>query len=514
MYSLEVRKKVIELYIKYDKSAAAVSNELGYPSRKVIREWYKDYLRGQSIGDEWAKKPRKVKYSAKQMEDAVNHYLEHGRNYARTVRALGYPSAGKLRLWCDELRPNDRKMYARSIQCTQAQKKEAVVEPDTPCVRATDLGDKHSVGRKTKYKHNGVLLPKEYPIIMLKIEDKLHEGKPPEGTEALLVEIELLKKQIRILQIEKDLMGELSIILKKNPGADPKKLTNKVKATLIDALRNKYTLKELLKYIDIPKSSYHYHHQIALMSDKHEGLKLRIVELFKENRRKYGYRRIYKLLQNEGIRVSEKIVRRIMSILKLVVFGKKKRKYSSYLGEIAPAADNLIKRDFHAAAPNTKWLTDITEFAIPAGKVYLSPIVDCYDGLITSWSIGTRPDATLVNSMLDRAIDTLQVNERPIVHSDRGCHYRWPGWLSRMDNAGLVRSMSKKGCSPDNSACEGFFGRLKVEMFYYRSWVGVSLNEFMNILDDYIIWYNEKRIKMSLGGMSPLVFRRSKGLVA
>jgi len=83
-----------------------------------------------------------------------------------------------------------------------------------------------------------------------------------------------------------------------------------------------------------------------------------------------------------------------------------------------------------------------------------------------------------------------------------------------MDNAGLVRSMSKKGCSPDNSACEGFFGRLKVEMFYYRSWVGVSLNEFMNILDEYLIWYNEKRIKMSLGGMSPLVFRRSKGLVA
>ena len=514
MYSLEVRKKVIELYIKYDKSAAAVSNELGYPSGRVIRRWYKDYLRGQSIGDEWGKKPRKVKYSVEQMEIAVNHYLEHGRNLSRTVRALGYPSPGKLRLWCDELNPNDRKMHVSSIQCTQAQKKEAVVELDTPCVRATDLGDKHSVGRRTNYKHNGVLLAKEYPIIMLKLEDKLHEGKPPEGTEALLVEIELLKKQIRKLKIEKELMGELSIILKKNPGVDPNKLTNKVKATLIDALRNKYTLKELLKYVDIPKSSYHYHHKISLIPEKHEGLKLRIIALFAENHRRYGYRRINDALQKGGIRVSEKIVRRIMSTLKLVVFGKKKRKFSSYLGEIAPAADNLINRDFHADAPNTKWLTDITEFTIPAGKVYLSPIVDCYDGFITSWSIGTRPDAALVNSMLDRAIDNLQENERPIVHSDRGCHYRWPGWLSRMDNAGLVRSMSKKGCSPDNSACEGFFGRLKVEMFYYRSWVAVSLNEFMNILDEYLIWYNEKRIKMSLGGMSPLVFRRSKGLVA
>ena len=116
--------------------------------------------------------------------------------------------------------------------------------------------------------------------------------------------------------------------------------------------------------------------------------------------------------------------------------------------------------------------------------------------------------------MLDGAIGTLLDSEKPIVHSDRGCHYRWPGWISRMDEAGLTRSMSKKGCSPDNSACEGFFGSIKNEMFYFRSWDGYTIEQFIDELDRYLNWYNEKRIKMSLGAMSPLDYRRSIGLSA
>lgn len=108
----------------------------------------------------------------------------------------------------------------------------------------------------------------------------------------------------------------------------------------------------------------------------------------------------------------------------------KRRRYGSYLGEISPAPENLLERDFTAAAPNEKWLTDISEFQIAAGKVYLSPMIDCFDGQVVSWSIGTRPDAELVNTMLDAAIESIPGNsQRPIVHSDRGAHYRWPGWL-------------------------------------------------------------------------------------
>jgi len=93
-------------------------------------------------------------------------------------------------------------------------------------------------------------------------------------------------------------------------------------------------------------------------------------------------------------------------------------------------------------------------------------------------------------------------------------HYRSLGWIERMEKAGLSRSMSKKGCSPDNASCEGFFGRLKNEMFYHMNWLGVSIDGFINILDKYLYWYNEKRIKMSLGAMSPLEYRQKLGLVA
>jgi transposase InsO family protein len=116
--------------------------------------------------------------------------------------------------------------------------------------------------------------------------------------------------------------------------------------------------------------------------------------------------------------------------------------------------------------------------------------------------------------MLDEATATLREGEHPVVHTDRGCHYRWPGWIWRMEQAGLVRSMSRKGCTPDNSACEGFFGRLKNEMFYGRSWKGVTVRQFIKEVDAYIRWYNEERIKLSLGGRSPLDYRKDLGLVS
>ena len=112
--------------------------------------------------------------------------------------------------------------------------------------------------------------------------------------------------------------------------------------------------------------------------------------------------------------------------------------------------------------------------------------------------------------MLDRAIESLPQDAHPIIHTDRGCHYRWPGWI----NAGLTRSMSRKGCSPDNAACEVFFGRLKNEMFYNRSWEGVTISEFIRQLEEYMAWYRDKRIKMSLGGLSPMEYRKLMGAAA
>ena len=144
----------------------------------------------------------------------------------------------------------------------------------------------------------------------------------------------------------------------------------------------------------------------------------------------------------------------------------------------------------------------------------MSPIVDSFDGFIPSWTIGTSPNATLVNEMLLKSVDKLKPDEKPILHTDMGCHYRWQGWIDITENFGLNRSISAKVCSPDNAACEGFFGRLKNEFFYDRDWANYSLEDFISALNDYIIWYNEVRIKKSFWFLSPLEFRQKMELLA
>lgn len=309
-------------------------------------------------------------------------------------------------------------------------------------------------------------------------------------------ELEKLRTQLQELQFEVDVMKETIAVLKKDPGVDLTVLRNREKAVIIDALKGKYALPTLLSRFNMAKSSYYYQRAVMNKPDKYLSYRAQITAIFQENRGVYGYRRIYLALKREGVILSEKIIRRIMKEEELTVLLSKKRKYSSYLGEITPEVENIVSRDFHADQPYEKLLTDITEFAIPSGKLYLSAMIDCFDGKVAGWTTGTRPNADLVNTMLDQVIANLPEGCHPVVHSDRGCHYRWPGWIDRMNGAGLIRSMSKKGCSPDNAACEGFFGRLKNEMFYGRSWEKVSLDDFRQEIDRYINWYNHKRIKI------------------
>lgn len=353
-------------------------------------------------------------------------------------------------------------------------------------------------------------MPQKNESVIPKYPDKTVEELLTEK-EALEKRLNELQKDVYHLQMQKDILEKAGEILKKDRGINLNELSNREKAVLIDAVRNKYRLKELLIELKISKSSYCYRESSLQKPDKYILLREQITKIFIENYASYGYRRIHGILARIGHHVSEKVIRRIMREECLIVKIAEQKKYSSYKGEISPDVPNILKRNFHAESPNQKWLTDITEFHIPAGKVYLSPIIDCFDGSAVSWSIGTAPDADLVNGMLDNAISTISDGEFPIVHSDRGCHYRWPGWIDRMNVAGLTRSMSKKACSPDNSACEGFFGRLKNEMFYGRSWIGTSIDEFVSALDNYLHWYNEKRIKASLGYLSPLEYRMNKG---
>ena len=310
-------------------------------------------------------------------------------------------------------------------------------------------------------------------------------------------ELDEFGAQIQALQLEIDILKEMPDVLKKDPGTDWKTLKNREKAVRIGAMKNDLPLPLLLRKFERSKSSYYYQVNTINLPDKYADLREKAKGAFEENRSCFGYRRIHGVIKNDGTVVSEKIIRRLMREEGLSV-KTKRRKYNSYKEEITLAVPNLVNRDFHSKEPGKVLLSDITEFALPAGKVYLSPIVDCFDGYLSAWTIGLHPNADLVNTMLDHLAQKLGTETKPMIHTDRGCHYRWPGWIKRMSENGWTRSMSKKGYSPDNSACEGLFGRIKNEFFYGRDWMGVSLENFVKGLDGYLHWYNEDRIKESL----------------
>ena len=457
-------------------------------------------------------------YSQDKIYVALKVYHQCG-SVAATVRILGYPTRRALYTWIanEGTAKPERKPLKNINTAKHPRNPSAEIKMDA-IHRCFQLGESiKSVSNDIGYTRASIYSwRKKYlqgGAAALMNDKNIKPNTLTEGSAASAPELEQLQTQIRDMQMEIDILKETINVLKKDPGIDQTALKNREKAVIIDALKNKYSLPTLLKQLELSKSSYYYQKAAMKKPDRYEAVRYRIDQLFHENKQRYGYRRVYALLKRENITVSEKVIRQIMREEGLIVSGKRRRKYSSYQGEISPAVPNRIERDFHADKPNQKWLTDITEFALPAGKVYLSALMDCFDGIIASWTISTVPDSVLVNTMLEQAISQLPEGEHPLIHSDRGCHYRWPGWIERMEKAGLERSMSKKGCSPDNAACEGLFGRLKNEMFYYQNWTGIKISEFIDMLNEYLIWYNTKRIKISLGNMSPWEYRRSLGLV-
>ena len=328
-------------------------------------------------------------------------------------------------------------------------------------------------------------------------------------------DVERQRREKRELDIEIAIRKGALELLGKEPGADPENLTNREKTLLVKTAGETLgvTARSLLPVVGIARSTYHYQLKSMKRPDKDAPLPELVREAFENSERRYGYKRIHLELKSMGVRVSAKRIMRLMTSHGLVLLFKSAKRYSSYKGELTKAPKNLVNRDFHAERPNMLWVTDLTEFSIPAGKAYLPPVIDCYDGMPVAWTIGTSPNAALANGMLTDACSTLKDGEKPIIHSDRGCHYRWPEWIRICKDNNLTRSTGAKGCSPDNAAAEGFFGRLKQEFFHKRSFAGVSMDGFINMLNDYMVWYRDRRIKTEFG-MSIMDRRRELGLVA
>lgn len=520
MYSAEQRKLAIETYIKFDLSAADTVAELGYPTRHSLRTWYKDYLEHGEVRP--PKRQREPKFTLEMRQAAVNYYLAHGKSLARTMRKMGYPGSREyLCDWIDELAPGERKCREANPKADPIlleEKIQAVAELESRNGAAAEVAAKHGVSRTAPYiwrreiicDNDGEPETKGEPVSK-KFDDL------PDDIEILQDMLHKTKMQLRKVQLELDVRQATLEIVKKDPGAEPKLLTNAEKAAMVTALRAKYKLCEILPVVGMAKSSYEYTRNIQLKgeAERYAASRKAVLEAFEASGGTYGYRRITAI-----VNVGEWTVRNIMREENLVArVAKKKRRYSSYAGEISEAPENLLrdergKHRFRTDNPNELWITDVTEFRIPAGKCYLSPIIDCFDGMPLNWSISTSPDAEMANSSLLGACEWLGEGDHPKVHSDRGGHYRWPGWISICEEYGLVRSMSRKGCSPDNARCEGFFGRLKVEFFYGRDWSGITIEEFMGMLDAYLRWYRDVRIKSDLDYRSPMQYRRDLGLAA
>ena len=220
-----------------------------------------------------------------------------------------------------------------------------------------------------------------------------------------------------------------------------------------------------------------------------------------------GYRRIRDDLERyHNIKVNDKRVLRICrkhgikSTIKYASNGcTRQAKNPQYI------AENLLNREFTAKMPNEKWLTDVTEFHYYIGtekhKIYLSAILDLYDRRIVSYIIGNSNNNALVFETVDAAVAS-NPDAHPLFHSDRGFQYTCRAFHSKLEAAGMKQSMSRVAKCIDNGPMEGFWGILKRERYYGRRFT--SRESVIEMIEEYINYYNNKRLQRNLGVLTPM----------
>lgn len=254
---------------------------------------------------------------------------------------------------------------------------------------------------------------------------------------------------------------------------------------------------------DLPhlsRSNYYYTLNKKDKDLKNRQLMKQIKTIFEEHKHRYGYRKITGQLHREGFKVNHKRVKRLMLKMRLYAITIRKRiaKYSSYRGNVGKIKANLINRQFKAVIPDRYWYSDITEFHLNSGKLYLSPIMDGCTQEIISYTISRHPVLGQVMDMLDLAYKKHPALNGLIFHTDQGWQYQHPKFQTWLKNRGITQSMSRKGNSLDDSMMESFFGILKREMFYGFEKTFTNLNELERSIRAYIHYYNHNRIKTVL----------------
>ncbi|WP_231070406.1 IS3 family transposase [Streptococcus parauberis] len=268
-----------------------------------------------------------------------------------------------------------------------------------------------------------------------------------------------------------------------------------------------YPLKYLLKAINIAKSTYYFEiSKVDTIALRNKELLKEINSIFKLNKRRYGVRRVYQELINRGYKVNHKRVQRLMHEAGLM--GKRpKEKYHSYKGKVDKIADNIVARNFNTTVPLQNWTTDISQFNFSWGKCYLSPVLDMNTNEIISYDLSRSPNLKQIVRMLNKAFDKFTSLEGLIFHSDQGWQYQHDYFRNTLREHGIIQSMSRKGNCYDNSIMETFFGRLKNEMYYGYEKDYSSFDEFSKAVEEYIDYYNNKRIQEKTKWMSTVQYR-------
>ncbi|MGJ4107719.1 IS3 family transposase [Corynebacterium macclintockiae] len=331
--------------------------------------------------------------------------------------------------------------------------------------------------------------------------DEALKPKPkgrPKGSAAPkpLTEEEKLRRRIARLEAE-------NAYFKKIAGLEESGTRLKVQAIVI--LKSHHRLEYLLEAAGIPRSTFFYHQKRLNEPDKYAVLKDAIRECFERNKHRYGYRRVLLDLRNQGWVVNHKLVYKLMCEMGLRAKIRQRRPYVSYTGAISHIADNTLDRKFTRDQPNTVFVSDVTEFRVAGRKVYLSPVMDLFDRSIVAHSVATSPSTAFTAESLTKAIKTCAPEPGWMMHTDQGFQYQHASWRDLIGDNGGVQSMSRKANCYDNAVMENFFGHLKTEM--YHGEVFDTVAEFKQAIDEYIQWYNTKRIQQRLKGLTPMQYR-------
>lgn len=400
--------------------------------------------------DVWTSGLEFALFSMDERRRAVDLYFSPGMTIRKAVAELGWPSEGGLAKW---VRADPRyRGPGRSSYTLEAKLGAVRMVADGASLESVARGLGCTAPSVHAWKQR---YDREGALGLMDGRNKDPEAMGPETGD----DVAALRGEVDRLRLENAVMRETIRVLKADdPSLDSEAMSNREKTRVVDGLRYGYALAPLLDMMGLKRSTYYYERTALAAGDRDAALRGRIRSMFEAAGRIWGHRTICRRLRTPKAPTPWSSRKRscccsyarggsrprICQTAQAVQFGTG--------GEITEAPENLVGRDFHADAPNRLWLTDVTQFRLDGCKAYLSPVIDCYDGKVVSWTLSKHPGQAMANTMLEKAIATLKGGERPVIHSDRGCHYRWAAWIGICDAAGLSRSMSAKGCSPDNSA--------------------------------------------------------------